>query len=558
MKSYLLKYLFGLVLCSVAAIAPAFAQGGGAIIGGGGNVVASGSPTSTNTAQWTDATHIKGFSQGVFNVRLMYGAVADGSTDNATALTNAFTASNAFTTGIPTVYFDCDTGTTTCQYNYSGSGISPINPLVATTIQCAPGVTLNYTGSAHAQDWGSASLPGEDNAQYSIQGCQLTGGSNFTAGIYVNNYLVNTLITQNVFWNFGNHTYFSIVYNGNDWTPRVVNNYWRDTDGIGRNMIDAHTAQNAWLLFEGNKNECFGAGNCSSVTPGMGLWIFTGNVVHNEIKYHYPAVRLSSCQTCGGGDGIFIENNLFEANSGTTIPAITYGDPGTASVHVASKPVLLGNYFYWPTTGNIPTVGPETASSGLFYLDNVSLIANVFLVAPNSTTPYVQTNGTGSAYIVNNRNNAGYLSQTTTNPMIETSNTGSAYLGVSAFSSGATSIINSLAAGNADGTTISAALYHNVASPRLCGDTSGSGTTQVCITNPERNATGNIIPVAGDEIIYKSTTTNTGDLTVAVNGASAADVRKKSGTTTLSAGDLVAGVYYPMIFDGTFWEIWLN
>ena len=117
--------------------------------GGSGDVSNSGTPAAFQLAEWTDATHVKGVSQGVFNVRLMYGAVPDGSTDNSTAIANAFAASNGFTNGTPTVYFDCDTDTTTCQYNYGGSGISPINPLVPTTIECAPGVTLKYTGTGN-------------------------------------------------------------------------------------------------------------------------------------------------------------------------------------------------------------------------------------------------------------------------------------------------------------------------------------------------------------------------------------------------------------------------
>jgi hypothetical protein len=227
----------------------------------------------------------------------MYGAVPDGSTSNATAIAAAFTASNAVTTGIPTVYFDCDTGTTTCQYNYGGSGISPINPLVATNIECATGVTLNYTGTAHALDIGPTNLTQVDTSRYSIQGCRWTGGASYTAGIYVNNWIANTYIHKNVFWNFGNQTGYSIVYNGNDWTPVVEGNYWRDSDGFTRNMVDAHTATNAGLLFTNNKNECETAGGtaCSVSTTGVGLWIFTGWVLNNEIKYHYPAVRISSC-----------------------------------------------------------------------------------------------------------------------------------------------------------------------------------------------------------------------------------------------------------------------
>ena len=137
---------------------------------------------------------------GVFNVRLMYGAVPDGSTDNSTAITNAFTASNLVTTGIPTVYFDCDTGTTTCQYNYTGSGNqSNQSYVIATTISCAPGVYLSYGGSANAVDVGSTGRTFSDELPYTIQGCIFTGATSSTEGINVNSFITNTYILNNTF-----------------------------------------------------------------------------------------------------------------------------------------------------------------------------------------------------------------------------------------------------------------------------------------------------------------------------------------------------------------------
>ncbi len=97
-----------------------------------------------------------------------------------------------------------------------------------------------------------------------------------------------------------------------------------------------------------------------------------------------------------------------------------------------------------------------------------------------------------------------------------------------------------------------AATSHNVAAPLLCLDSSGSGTTQSCATSPT------FAPAAGDMIIYKTTTTNTGDLTVTVNSSSAAHVRKWQGSAVLASGDLVGGVYTPMTYDGTYWELGAN
>lgn len=86
--------------------------------------------------------------------------------------------------------------------------------------------------------------------------------------------------------------------------------------------------------------------------------------------------------------------------------------------------------------------------------------------------------------------------------------------------------------------------------PQQCKDTSGSATTQVCSTILTLG------PVKGDEIIYSTTTTNTGDLTVNVDGTGAAHIKKWSGSATLAAGDIVANTPVELIFDGAgFWEV---
>jgi len=53
---------------------------------------------------------------------------------------------------------------------------------------------------------------------------------------------------------------------------------------------------------------------------------------------------------------------------------------------------------------------------------------------------------------------------------------------------------------------------HSVSQSLLCSDISGSPTAQSCNTVPL------FTPQAGDSIMYQTTTANTGDLTVNVNG----------------------------------------
>lgn len=526
-----------------------------------GGVAISGTPAATNLAQFTNSTTVKGVSQGVFNVRLMYGAVPDGSTDNSTAITNAFTASNAYTNGTPTVYFDCDTGATTCVYNYTGSGNSPIAPTIATTIKCAQGVTINYLGTAHAADIGNQSLSAAYPNRYTIDGCRWTGGASYTAGFYFYTYNIETWVTNNEFFQFGNQTAYSLVYNGNSWSPTIMGNTWVDHDGVSRNMLDAHTATNTNINFTNNRTECFtsGGGACSNSTYGVGVWLFTGQIINNVIAFHGPEIRISSCQTCGGGAGIYIQNNQLEdASALWPTPGITFGDPGTTGVNIDGGNVVFidHNIFTGISKASaVPWIGPETASSGNFTLQNLNLTNNNFAISPGTGAVYVNVGGVGGAYSLNNWHGAVLINQSTS-PTVFNAGATSVRYGPSSFIGNGGALANSPVAFDSSGVNIVRSSFHNASSILTCPDVSGSGTAQSCVTTPEFDSTGTkFTPAAGDMILYKTTTTVTGDDTINVNATSAVHVRKFGGTTTLAAGDIVAGVYYPLVFDGTFWDM---
>jgi hypothetical protein len=97
--------------------------------------------------------------------------------------------------------------------------------------------------------------------------------------------------------------------------------------------------------------------------------------------------------------------------------------------------------------------------------------------------------------------------------------------------------------------TLVAATAHGTAVAWACADTSGSATAQSCATSPS------FTPASGDEILYSTTTSNTGDVTVNVNSLGAKHIRKWSGSSPLASGDLVANVPVALIYDGTYWEI---
>jgi hypothetical protein len=98
--------------------------------------------------------------------------------------------------------------------------------------------------------------------------------------------------------------------------------------------------------------------------------------------------------------------------------------------------------------------------------------------------------------------------------------------------------------------TPAAATGHAVAAVRMCADSSGSATAQSCTTSPS------FTPSTGDELIYTTTTANTGALTVNVNSTSAYGVYKWGGAAAVVSGDIPANKPIRMTFDGAnHWDV---
>lgn len=510
------------------------------------------------------AAQMSASANGVFNVRTQYGGVANGSTSNNTAINNAFTAANAYSSGNPVVYFDCDVTSTTCVYNYSGltggGGLSPINMTRAMTLLCAPGVRLNYTGTAHAAEIGSTSLTQADTDAYRIQNCTFTGGASYTAGLLINNWIVNLQVFDNMFLNFGNQTGYTIQFTsgGSNWEPMISRNWWRDTDGFTKNMIDGHGAFMAGFRFIDNNVECETALNaaCSIVTTGVGLWIPNGFIVGNTIQFHYPLIRWADTQQ---QSVLWIDHNHFEGNFSGPGPAISYGDPGTAGTQFLYAHITY-NYVFWPVANNTNVfIGPESASSGSHTFGNATIGGNY--IADSSTLggtgKVIQTNGTtsGPAFFFGNIYNNVAANQGTANFVDSAAQTSGLW---GAYSPG-TGVASQVPVFDSNGSAFKIAGFHALTKPLLCSDSSASTTAKTCTTSPQSDIGGSTFsPAAGDCFTYTSTTNNTASMTLAINGTTAATVKKTGGTANLANGDTKAGGYYPVCFDGTNYQITLG
>jgi hypothetical protein len=93
-----------------------------------------------------------------------------------------------------------------------------------------------------------------------------------------------------------------------------------------------------------------------------------------------------------------------------------------------------------------------------------------------------------------------------------------------------------------------AANAHNESTPRTCV-TTNSGNAYACATSPS------FTPAAGDTISISFNAANTGSATLAVNGASAATVKKWGNSSNLAANDVLAGHWISATFDGADWQL---
>jgi hypothetical protein len=375
-------------LKAVAATIPLAGGSGGGItnpittgvtVGTGGSVSATGTGTIT-------ATTVAGYQGKLFNATdPAYGlSTSNTAAQNNTALTALSTAVNAYTPANPqdrpVVYIPGGNAGAAATYAYSGGLVFT----QAMTLECGPGAMLNYTGSAHAADFGPTGLTfsgGTTNAttaqltsQYIVNGCGWTGGASFTQGLFFNPMVFSPQVSYNMFYNFGPNAsatayaiYISINISDVAIGPR---NQFINLDGVARNGVrvddtsgfsdQAHIFQNSSY----NGLSVSGVSVSNNVPTGVLFWV-SGNgslVDGNDLGFCAPCVRVGPGVGSGVVNGTRVVHNYMEGPQGTaTIPLIQYGDPGSA-VFVDS-PFFLGNFMF--TNGSAPCFGPSSATTGI-------------------------------------------------------------------------------------------------------------------------------------------------------------------------------------------------
>lgn len=339
------------------------------------------SPSTTTSAGAFDATS--------------FGAISDGGTDNTTTITNLFAASNTVTSGIPLVHFGCQTGKQ-CQYNYGGTGTSPINPTIPTTIQCDPGVTLKYTGSAHAMDIGPTGLTLSTyvNQPYRISGCRLIDTGSETHGIYVNQFIVWFKADNLTFYDSpasASASAWPIYLAGFNWDADIYDNSWIvDTNTAINEGVYAYPADiSSQVRFHDNHLVCVNGthGTTGCTTGGSGPvisgWgsLFNGN----NIAFLRPDIQVLS-----GANYSKITSNYFESAPSSNSPIIEYGASGDAAGTYIDGLAIANNSFDTQGSSTDSFLGPGSANDLLTNvkidgLQGLNVSGSSVIVAENNT-----------------------------------------------------------------------------------------------------------------------------------------------------------------------------
>ncbi len=365
-------------------------------------------PSASGTVS---TSSLGGPSGTIFNAVSGYGAVGDGSTDNSTAFANLATAVNAYTqhpsngqglTDLPTVYLPPGT------YNYA-SGLNFTIPMI---FRCEQGAVLNYTGSAHAMDWGPTNLTGStyQTTYYEI-GCTFKGGGSMTEGIYVNDGVLYPRIWDSRFLNFGNSTstvwqiYFNAASVGID-DPEVARNVFFIDDNTARNGVAVASGSSVatnQLRFHDNVMVCAqvpgttnsnGTHSCSTSATGV-LSDGTGSMIkNNSIVWFQPNIQLGSHSFATVIDTLITETN--SSSSSISSPAISFGDStggNNPSANISGVTVanVSANTHNTDSPTTSPIIGPTTTSAlisgwNLSHFRGTEISATIPTVVMNNTT----------------------------------------------------------------------------------------------------------------------------------------------------------------------------
>jgi len=279
----------------------------------------------------------------------------------------------------------------------------------------------------------------------------------------------------------------------------------------------------------------FGSGTCDSVTSptsdlvGATLQVLPTNTATSSTNYPSNNVALGDSWWNGSGaQGGYWTVNSSHQGAATGAENLNISSPVVAGF-TGGASVNLTNSTAATSIQNIN--GPGIAHTGSYWNGTAST-ADTWTLGPTLGTGTTPT----STFALSHTGSSGTASvsipyPTTMSALTDSGLTSAAVVGT-----------------NSSG-QLQADTSHNLSVPANCSAASGSGTAYACSTAPT------FTPAAGDHIQFRADVANTGSATLAVNGATAATIKKWGGVGNLIASDLLAGHWISATFDGTYWQL---
>lgn len=312
---------------------------------------------------------------------------------------------------------------------------------------------------------------------------------------------------------------------------------------IGTSVLanaDLPSAKPVYLTFDGTFWEMYVIGNAPGGGSGGTGCIPAGTV--NQL------LTDSGTGTClSNAAAVYTSGNLSLGTAGSVVGSVAYKNATSGTVTVQPVTGALGSSVLSlpATTGTLATVSGALGTPTSVTLTNATglplatAVTGILPIANGGTN----TSSTLTGIV---RGGASYAGSELSGDAITSGSNIVSVVRVNGGSLPASAGVTGTNSGN----QVIASTAHAMSLPLICSDSSGSPTAQLCTTSPT------FVPAAGDTILYKTTTTNTGDLTLNVNSSSAIHVRKWLGTAVLAGADLPANTPAYLTFDGTFWEMY--
>lgn len=275
--------------------------------------------------------------------------------------------------------------------NYSYT--TDILVLKPATLQCDSATVLDYKGTGYAVKLGrdGLTISNYNPDPYTVAGCTFTGGSTMKEGIYVNEFVVKSILSNNYFHNFGNKKAFDIWYEGQNWDARVTDNYmWADAgqtftyNGISQNGADPANKNSGDFgqsqLFMLNNH----LQNVARHGESVGVYVngVNSQLIDDVISGFAPNIQLGA-----HANHSHLQNLTMERPTKGVAPCISFGDTTGPRISYFVEGVTIAdstcNVHNTDLASSAHFLSPSTARSGMqgFRLIN-NLVTSAYDSAP--------------------------------------------------------------------------------------------------------------------------------------------------------------------------------